>query len=46
LVDRQRADVIYGGASSRHVAIAEALDGKTLDWMEPVTEEEYLSGPA
>ena len=27
-----------------HVAIAEALDGKAVDWMEPVTDEQYLSG--
>jgi quercetin dioxygenase-like cupin family protein len=24
-----------------HIAIAEALDGKTVDWMEKVTDEEY-----
>jgi 4-carboxymuconolactone decarboxylase len=24
-----------------HVVIAEALDGKTVDWMEHVTDEEY-----
>jgi quercetin dioxygenase-like cupin family protein len=24
-----------------HVAIAEALDGKTVDWMEKVSDEEY-----
>jgi quercetin dioxygenase-like cupin family protein len=28
-----------------HIAIAEALDGKSVDWLEPVTEEQYLSGP-
>jgi quercetin dioxygenase-like cupin family protein len=27
-----------------HVAIAESLDGKAVDWMEPVTDEQYLSG--
>jgi quercetin dioxygenase-like cupin family protein len=27
-----------------HVAIAEALDGKVVDWMEPVSDEQYL-GP-
>ncbi|TDU64532.1 quercetin dioxygenase-like cupin family protein [Prosthecobacter fusiformis] len=27
-----------------HLAIQEALDGKVVDWMEPVTEEEYLAG--
>ena len=29
-----------------HVAIAEALDGKAVDWMEPVTDEQYLVGEA
>jgi quercetin dioxygenase-like cupin family protein len=24
-----------------HIAIAEALDGKTVDWMEQVTEDQY-----
>jgi hypothetical protein len=28
-----------------HVAIAEALDGKSVDWMEPVTDEQYLAEP-
>ncbi|WP_266182177.1 (R)-mandelonitrile lyase [Dyella humicola] len=28
-----------------HVAIAESLDGKAVVWMEPVTDEQYLSGP-
>jgi hypothetical protein len=27
-----------------HIAIAEALNGKVVDWMEPVTDEQYL-GP-
>lgn len=27
-----------------HVAISELLDGKGVDWMEPVTDEEYLAG--
>jgi quercetin dioxygenase-like cupin family protein len=26
-----------------HIAIAEALDGKTVDWMEQVSEEQYRS---
>jgi len=26
-----------------HIAIQEALDGKVVDWMEKVTEEQYLS---
>ena len=25
-----------------HIAIVEAEDGKTADWMEPVTDEQYL----
>ena len=28
-----------------HVAIAEALDGKSVDWMEPVSEEQYRLRP-
>ena len=27
-----------------HIAIAEALDGKVVDWMEQVTDEQYLAG--
>ena len=27
-----------------HIAIQEALDGKNVDWMEKVTDEDYLSG--
>jgi quercetin dioxygenase-like cupin family protein len=26
-----------------HIAIAEALDGKTVDWMEHVTDTQYLA---
>jgi quercetin dioxygenase-like cupin family protein len=29
-----------------HIAIAEALDGKSVDWMEKVTDEQYLTGEA
>jgi quercetin dioxygenase-like cupin family protein len=29
-----------------HIAIQEALDGKVVEWMEPVTDEQYLPGPA
>lgn len=29
-----------------HIAIQEALDGKTVDWMEHVTDEQYLAAPA
>lgn len=27
-----------------HVAIQEAQDGKAVEWMEPVTDEQYLAG--
>jgi hypothetical protein len=27
-----------------HIAIQEAFDGKVVDWMEHVTDKEYLSG--
>ena len=29
-----------------HIAIQEAKDGKVVEWMEKVTDEEYLVGPA
>jgi hypothetical protein len=29
-----------------HIAIQEALHGKVVEWMEHVTDEEYLAGPA
>jgi hypothetical protein len=29
-----------------HIAVTEALDGKAVEWMEKVTDEEYLAGPA
>jgi len=29
-----------------HIAITEALDGKNVDWLEKVTDAEYLAGPA
>jgi hypothetical protein len=28
-----------------HIAIAEALEGKVVDWMEKVAEEQYQAGP-
>ena len=31
-------------AAMTHIAIQEALGGKVVDWMEHVTEKEYLSG--
>jgi len=27
-----------------HIAIQEALDGKVVNWMEKVTDEQYLAG--
>ncbi|MGA2777639.1 MAG: cupin domain-containing protein [Steroidobacteraceae bacterium] len=30
--------------SMTHIAIQEALDGKAVDWMEHVSDDEYLSG--
>lgn len=32
--------------SLTHLAIQEALDGKMVDWMEHVTDEQYLPGPS
>jgi quercetin dioxygenase-like cupin family protein len=31
--------------SVTHIAIQEALDGKNVEWMEHVTDEEYFAGP-
>ena len=28
-----------------HIAIQEALNGKAVEWLEKVTDEEYLIGP-
>lgn len=28
-----------------HIALQEALDGKAVEWMEPVSDAEYLAGP-
>jgi quercetin dioxygenase-like cupin family protein len=30
-----------GGPGMTHIAIAEALDGKTVDWLEKVSDEQY-----
>lgn len=30
--------------SMTHIAIAERLNGKTVDWLEKVSEEQYLAG--
>ena len=27
-----------------HIAIVEQLDGKSVDWMEKVSDEQYLAG--
>jgi quercetin dioxygenase-like cupin family protein/ubiquinone/menaquinone biosynthesis C-methylase UbiE len=32
--------------SMTHIAIQEALDGKFIEWMQHVTDEEYLAGPS
>jgi len=29
----------------QHIAIHEALDGKVVDWMEHVSDEQYLAAP-
>jgi quercetin dioxygenase-like cupin family protein len=29
----------------QHIAIQEALDGKPVDWMEKVTDQQYQAGP-
>ncbi|HKR75990.1 MAG TPA: cupin domain-containing protein [Rhodanobacter sp.] len=29
-----------------HIAVQEALDGKVVEWMEHVTDAQYLAGPA
>lgn len=39
----------YAGAPTTamtHIAVQEALDGKNVVWMERVTDEQYLAGPA
>jgi quercetin dioxygenase-like cupin family protein len=30
--------------SMTHIAVVEALDGKTVEWLEPVTDEQYQAG--
>ncbi|MDB5443714.1 MAG: cupin [Phenylobacterium sp.] len=56
VVEIRAGDVIWCPAGRRHwhgatpttamthVAIAEALDGRAVDWMEHVTDEQYLAG--
>nr|WP_210210316.1 cupin domain-containing protein [Altericroceibacterium spongiae] len=29
----------------QHIAVTETLDGKNVEWMEPVSDEDYLAGP-
>jgi hypothetical protein len=29
-----------------HIAIQESLNGSPVEWMEPVTDEQYLAGPS
>jgi quercetin dioxygenase-like cupin family protein len=31
--------------SMTYIAIQEALEGKNVNWLQKVTDEEYLSGP-
>ena len=31
-------------AAMTHIAIQEALDGKAVDWMEHVSDDQYLAG--
>lgn len=38
----------HGGAATTamsHFAVTEMLDGKNVEWMEPVTDEQYQGGP-
>ena len=38
----------WHGASSKtavqHIAVAEALDGKAVEWLEKVSDQDYLAG--
>lgn len=29
-----------------HIAVTEWLDGRNVDWLEPVTDEQYAAGPS
>jgi len=33
------------GSAMTHLAVQEALDGKTADWLEPVSDEQYAVAP-
>ena len=35
-----------GSTAMTHIAIAESLDGKVVDWMEQVSDDEYQGSPA
>ena len=28
-----------------HIAVQEAIDGRNVDWLQKVSDEEYLAGP-
>jgi quercetin dioxygenase-like cupin family protein len=57
IVEIRAGDIIWCPANHRHwhgatpttamshIAIAESLDGRAVDWMEHVTDEQYLAGP-
>jgi hypothetical protein len=45
LLKRPGSQPSIKGTSMTHIAIQEALDGKNVDWLEPVTDEQYLIGP-
>ena len=36
-----RATLEPGATAMRHIAIVEQLDGKAVDWMEKVSDEQY-----
>jgi quercetin dioxygenase-like cupin family protein len=36
----------HGATAMTHIAIQERLDGKAVDWLEPVSDEDYSHGPA
>ena len=39
----------HGGTTTtgmNHIAIQEALDGKVVEWLEKVSDEEYLAAPS
>jgi quercetin dioxygenase-like cupin family protein len=36
----------HGATAMTHFAIQETLDGKAVDWMEKVSDEQYQAGPS